>query len=79
MMGIPLCNSSLTVMTLLNYEDKATGASVMSFITMTVAVFFSLMLTIIDQTHIMVMPSLFVIIIILALILYLKSRSKFPT
>ncbi|WP_423064119.1 MFS transporter [Candidiatus Paracoxiella cheracis] len=77
MMGLPMVYSSVTVMALVGYEDKATGSAVMSFTTMTVTFITTVILTLLPTRHALVMPSLFVFVLILAVIVVWQAWIRF--
>lgn len=78
MFGIPISSSSMTVMALLEFEDKATGASVMSFIIMLLCMIFMFVLNLMPSGHIMVMPSIFLSILTFSISFFMFARSKYP-
>lgn len=78
MFGIPISSSNMTVMALLEFEDKATGASVMSFIVMLLCLAFMFLLNSMPSGHLMVMPSIFLGIVVLSISFFMFARSKYP-
>jgi len=77
MMGLPMVYSSVTVMALIDFEDKATGSAVMSFITMTITFTSTLILTLLPEQYPVVMPSLFVFVSILAVFAFWKASRRY--
>ena len=66
MMGLPMIYSSITVMALIGFSDKATGSATMTFITMGIVVVFTYLLTALPHNNPIMMPSLFLGILLLA-------------
>ena len=77
MMGLPMTYSSVTVMALIGYEDKATGSAIMSFITMSVTLAATLILTVLPNQNPLMMPSLFIAILIVAILAFWHARNRF--
>ncbi len=77
MMGLPMTYSSVTVMALVNYKDKATGSAVMSFITMSITLLATFVLTVLPNQHPLIMPSVLVVISALALLAFWRAKSRF--
>ena len=69
MFSMPLIYSNITVMTLADYPDKATGSAVMSFITMIIILIFTLLLSVLPQQHPTMMPLLFLLSLAISFIL----------
>lgn len=78
MMGLPMTYSTVTVMALAKYTDKATGSAIMSFITIFTALVFSFILTLLPVQKPLMMPSLLVIICIIAVIVFLCAKLYYP-
>lgn len=68
MLGLPMTYSSATVMAIGKYHDKATGASMMSFLTMAITLLATLIYTLLPVKHVVVMPSCFIGIFVIACI-----------
>lgn len=77
MLGLPMTYSSVTVMALSGYEDKATGSAVMSFITMSVALAATFILTILPSRYPLIMPSLFIAVLIVAILAFWHAKNRF--
>lgn len=77
MVGLPLVYSACTMMALLNFEDKATGSAVMSFITMAIAFLASCLLIIIPSNHAITMPSIFLVITGLAILVFWDAKRRY--
>ena len=78
MLGIPMVYSCATVMAVATHEDKATGSAMMSFVTMSTSLVFLLILTALHNKSPIIMPSFFIAIMILAVILLLFCKKRFP-
>ena len=77
MMGLPMVFSTATVMALIGYDDKATGSAIMSFITMFVALIATLILTLLPNENPLVLPSLFIVVMILAVLTFRYAAKTF--
>ena len=77
MMGLPMTYSSVTVMALLGYQDKATGSAVMTFITMLITLIATFVLTILPNRNPLIMPLLFIAILIAAIIAFWHAWRHF--
>jgi MFS family permease len=77
MLGLPIVYSATTMMALLNFKDKATGSAVMSFITMGIAFIASCLLIITPSEHAILMPSLFLVITFLAILVFWDAKRRF--
>lgn len=77
MMGLPMVYSSVTVMALMGYEDKATGSAIMSFITMGISLLATLALTLLPNRNPIVMPSLFLFVLALAILSFWYAYGHF--
>lgn len=77
MMGLPMTYSTVTVMALVGYEDKATGSAIMSFITMFVTLVATFILTILPGKNPLMMPLLFMVVSILATLAFWHAWKKF--
>jgi len=77
MIGLPMNYSSASVMALVGYEDKATGSAIMSFITMSVALAATFILTVLPNENPLVMPSLFIAVLILAMFTFWHAAKSF--
>ncbi len=78
MIGLPMTYGSVTTMALMNYPDKATGSAIMSFITMLIALLFTFILTLLPNQNPLVMPSLFLTILVIAIIAFIHAKQRFP-
>lgn len=67
MMGISMIYSNATVMALTDFDDKATGSAIMSFITMSIAAVVTFL----------IMPTLFILVLILAVVAFWQARTHF--
>ena len=79
MLGLPIVYSNASVMALAVYEDKATGSAIMTFITMTMALLFTFVLTLLPNKNPLVMPSLLVCILVIALFVFWRARRGYPS
>jgi len=77
MLGLPMTYSSVTVMALTGYPDKATGSAIMSFITMSVALLGTFILTVLPNQNPLIMPSLFIGIFVLAIAAFWHALRRF--
>ena len=77
MMGLPMTYSTVTVMALVDYPDKATGSAIMSFITMSITLAATFLLTLLPSKYPLVMPLLFIATSILACIGFGYVRTRF--
>jgi MFS family permease len=77
MIGLPIVYSACTMMALVNFKDKATGSAVMSFITMGIAFLASCLLIAISSEHAITMPCLFLIITILAILVFWDAKRRY--
>jgi len=77
MMGLPMTYSSVTVMALVDYEDKATGSATMTFITMLITLIATFSLTVLPNRNPLIMPLLFVIILIIAVLAFWHAWKRF--
>ncbi len=78
MMGLPMTYSVATVMALMNYEDKATGSAVMSFITMLISLLATYILTLLPTKNPLMMPSVYVVICLLAVVVFFYAWRRYP-
>lgn len=78
MAGLPMVYSFATVMAMAEFPDKATGAAVMSFITMFTSLVALLILTNIHSEKPIVMPALFVVTMLVAIVVLLIARLRYP-
>ena len=77
MFGIPMILSGSTVKALADFDDKATGASAMSFIMMFIAFCSNFSLTLLPAKNALIMPVMFTAIMIIAVISLIHVKSKF--
>ena len=77
MLGLPMVYSSVTVMALREFEDKATGSAVMSFITMSVTLAITLVLTFLPNQNPLMMPLLFIVVLTFAITALWQARRRF--
>lgn len=77
MLGLPIVYSATTMMALLNFKDKATGSAIMSFITMGIAFLASVLLTMMPSQHAITMPILFLVVTILAIVVFWDAKRRF--
>ncbi len=77
MIGLPMTYSNVTVMALVDYEDKATGSAIMSFITLFITLVAIFILTLIPGKNPLKMPASFIIILILAIIALCHAKNRF--
>ncbi len=77
MFGIPMILSGSTVKALTNFDDKATGASAMSFIMMFIAFCFNFALTLLPAKNALMMPIIFAAIMVISIISFIHVRAKF--
>lgn len=77
MVGLPMSYSAASVMALTTYKDKATGSAVMTFITMFTAVLFTFVLAILRTHRAIIMPSLFLVLIVLVLAILMYTSKRF--
>lgn len=73
MLGLPMVYSTVTVQAMSDYEDKATGSAIMSFITMFISMLAAFTLTQLPQ-NVIIMPSLFLLIMAIAIVAFLFAR-----
>ncbi|WP_304985816.1 hypothetical protein [Coxiella-like endosymbiont] len=57
MVGLPMTYSSVSVMALVGYEDKAIGSAIMSFITMSITLVTVFVLTLLLRKNLLVMDN----------------------
>ena len=77
MMGLPMTYSSASVMALVDYEDKATGSAIMGFITLSITLAAIFILTLLPSKVPLMMPSLFIVILIMAVTAYFYAKNRF--
>ncbi len=77
MAGLPIGYSSTSVMALANYNDKATGSAILSFIAMGMAMLTTFTLTALPDQNPFTMPLLFLAILIINLILFCYAKARF--
>jgi len=77
MLGLPMSYSCVVVMALIDYDDKATGSSIMSFITMFISLIATFIITILPNHQPIVMPSLFIVILILAILSFYYAYCQY--
>ncbi|WP_157870824.1 hypothetical protein [Candidatus Coxiella mudrowiae] len=66
--------SSVSVMALVGYEEKATGAAIMSFITMSVTLVAVFVLTLLPRKNPLMMRMLFIVILAFAILAFWKAN-----
>jgi len=77
MMGIAMAYGNLAVLAQENFEDKATGSAVMSFVVMSISLFATLLYSILPNHKPTLLPSLFVAITLLAIIIFAYTKKRF--
>lgn len=77
MLGIPMVFSGAAVLALVEYEDKATGSAIMTFVTMMVPFMAVYTLTKMPEKNPLVMPLLFIFIVFIATIIYSLASNRF--
>ncbi|MDF1654381.1 MAG: MFS transporter [Coxiellaceae bacterium] len=78
MMGLPMTYSVSTVMALMNFEDKATGSAVMSFVTMLVSLVATYVLTVLPTKNPLMMPAVYVVLCVLGLVVFCYAWRRYP-
>jgi DHA1 family bicyclomycin/chloramphenicol resistance-like MFS transporter len=79
MFALPIGYSSVTVMAQMEYDDKATGSSVMSFISIGMALISTFVLTLLPSQNPLMMPLLFLVLIALILLFFWHATRRFPS
>jgi MFS family permease len=77
MLGLPMTYSSATALAMSHYKDIATGSAVMSFITMTIALLGMLIFSLLPSTDPLIMPACFVVILLLATLVFWRGYHRF--
>ena len=78
MMGLPITYSTVSVMAVGDIDDKATGSAVMSFITMSITLLATLLITVLPTNQPIMMPSLFILIAIMAIVGFIIVKKRYP-
>jgi len=77
MMGLPMTYSTVTVMALKKFPDKATGSAIMSFITMLTALVFSFILTLLPAKKPLMMPSVEIVVCVIAITMFVYVKRRY--
>ncbi|MDF1797340.1 MAG: MFS transporter [Coxiellaceae bacterium] len=78
MIGLPISYSVATVKALAEFDDKATGSAVMSFITMTIALLASLALSVLPTSNPVMLPAVYVGLAFVASIIFAVVYKRYP-
>lgn len=76
-LSIPILTSNASIMALSDYDDKATASAVMSFTMMLFVTISIIILTLLPSEKTIVMPSFFLAVLILSLLLFWHLQIKF--
>ncbi|MEM1244609.1 MAG: MFS transporter [Pseudomonadota bacterium] len=77
MLGLPMVYSSSSVMALFDYQDKATGSAVMTFITMSITLMATFIFTLLPNDDPIMMPGLFVVTLVVATLAFIVAKYQF--
>lgn len=77
MLGIPMIYSNANVLALVGYPDKASGSSIMSFITMMTCFVMTWLITASPTHHAVIMPLMFVLCLLLGLVVYIVGYRRY--
>lgn len=78
MIGLPMAYSTLTVLALVGFTDKATGSAAMSFITIALCLSSTYILTLLPVHNPITMPTVFVALTVLTILMFFFVRAKYP-
>ena len=79
MIGLPMSYSTLSVMALIGFSDKATGSATMSFITIALCLISTYILTLLPVHNPVTMPAIFVTLILFTFMMFAFVRLRYPS